>query len=374
MQNHQQYLDLMHDIAFGRASWRNLVHLLHQAYPDAVFGLIACQARNRTVIVHQAAAGYSQDALESYDKYYRFINPWANTHQAQGALARVYTTRDKVASPVQESLLNTEFYVDWIKPNNDIREGVALNMGDVGGSTVVLTANIPFRAADELMQSIAQDFTALAKPVAMALQATYLTERAISERSLVQAILAECDAAVFLLDQNALVSELNPAARKLLDQRDGLVLNTQTALCFSDSNADKELNTQLENGRIGRFPGEPFRVPRLHSNPLTAMLIPARRDSVAGELVGKQLFFLFVFDPWSEFSVVPEARIALGLGLSRGEARVARGLAIGNSIEDLAEAIDVSRNTVRNQISAILQKTGASKQADIIRLVRRLRL
>jgi len=56
--------------------------------------------------------------------------------------------------------------------------------------------------------------------------------------------------------------------------------------------------------------------------------------------------------------------------LSPAEARVARALTIGQSVEEIASAGAVSRNTVRTQVRAVLEKTGCHRQSDVIALLK----
>lgn len=55
--------------------------------------------------------------------------------------------------------------------------------------------------------------------------------------------------------------------------------------------------------------------------------------------------------------------------LTPAEARVARNLAGGQSIEDIATANGVSRNTVRSQVQGVLEKTGCRRQAEVVALL-----
>jgi DNA-binding CsgD family transcriptional regulator len=54
---------------------------------------------------------------------------------------------------------------------------------------------------------------------------------------------------------------------------------------------------------------------------------------------------------------------------SRAEIRAAQGLLAGNSIDDLATDLGLSRETIRSQVKAVLAKTGTSRQADLIALL-----
>ncbi len=55
--------------------------------------------------------------------------------------------------------------------------------------------------------------------------------------------------------------------------------------------------------------------------------------------------------------------------LSPAEARVARGIGAGQTIETLADALGVSRETIRNQLKAVFDKTGVNRQGDLIGLL-----
>ena len=66
----------------------------------------------------------------------------------------------------------------------------------------------------------------------------------------------------------------------------------------------------------------------------------------------------------------PSAELVMSLfDLTPSEARVARGLAAGKTVDDLAGANGVSPNTVRVQVRGVLEKTGCQRQADVVSLL-----
>ena len=68
--------------------------------------------------------------------------------------------------------------------------------------------------------------------------------------------------------------------------------------------------------------------------------------------------------------LVPGAEILQGLfGLTPAEARVARGIAEGQTVEAIAEGFGLSRETVRSQLKAVLGKTGLVRQAELVALL-----
>jgi DNA-binding CsgD family transcriptional regulator len=55
--------------------------------------------------------------------------------------------------------------------------------------------------------------------------------------------------------------------------------------------------------------------------------------------------------------------------LTPAEARVARGLAAGKTVDDIAADGGTSANTIRTQVRGVLEKTGCNRQVDIVALL-----
>jgi DNA-binding CsgD family transcriptional regulator len=55
--------------------------------------------------------------------------------------------------------------------------------------------------------------------------------------------------------------------------------------------------------------------------------------------------------------------------LTPSEARVARSLASGETVEAIASARGVSQNTIRSHVRGVLEKTGCNRQVDIVALL-----
>jgi DNA-binding CsgD family transcriptional regulator len=56
-------------------------------------------------------------------------------------------------------------------------------------------------------------------------------------------------------------------------------------------------------------------------------------------------------------------------GITRAEARLASMLADGISLEEAAEALLVSIQTVRSQLKSVFAKTGVTRQAELVALL-----
>lgn len=69
-------------------------------------------------------------------------------------------------------------------------------------------------------------------------------------------------------------------------------------------------------------------------------------------------------------AIVPTATVLQGLfDLTPAEARVARGIGEGETIEALATRYNLARETVRTQLKAVLGKTGMHRQSDLVSML-----
>ena len=97
-----------------------------------------------------------------------------------------------------------------------------------------------------------------------------------------------------------------------------------------------------------------------------AHIIPIRRsahDIFAGS------YALLVVTPVSAAAAPPIELMRSLFDLTPSEARVARGLAVGETLEEIAENGGVAISTVRSQLRQVLQKTGCTRQAEIVSLL-----
>jgi len=100
--------------------------------------------------------------------------------------------------------------------------------------------------------------------------------------------------------------------------------------------------------------------------PMVLHVIPVRGSA---RDVFSQASALLVVTPVDR-SAVPTAEVLQGLfDLTPAEARVARGIGQAETIDTLAVATGVNRETVRSQLKAVLSKTGLSRQQELVSLL-----
>ena len=69
-------------------------------------------------------------------------------------------------------------------------------------------------------------------------------------------------------------------------------------------------------------------------------------------------------------AAVPTAEVLQGLfDLTPAEARIARGIGLAQTIDALAAAQGLSRETIRSHLRQVLMKTGLNRQAELVSLL-----
>lgn len=99
---------------------------------------------------------------------------------------------------------------------------------------------------------------------------------------------------------------------------------------------------------------------------LIVHLIPVRRS--AHDVFGPAMGILVVAPLGCSPTISTDLLNGL-FDLSPAETRAAQGLLEGRSIDELAVACGLSRETIRSQVKAVLAKTGTSRQADLMALL-----
>lgn len=100
--------------------------------------------------------------------------------------------------------------------------------------------------------------------------------------------------------------------------------------------------------------------------PMVGHVLPVRFS--ARDIFGSSCA-VFVLLPVTAPNSPPVELVMSLFDLTPAEARVARGLAAGKTVDDLAADNSVSPNTVRVQVRGVLEKTGCQRQTDVVSLL-----
>lgn len=110
--------------------------------------------------------------------------------------------------------------------------------------------------------------------------------------------------------------------------------------------------------------------------PLSVLVVRAREsalDRLSGQGLGNVAVMMFIRDPQRPASV-PQERLAVVWRLTPAECGIALKVAEGLNIPRMAEALELSANTVKTHLNHIYSKMGISGQAQLARMLQNLDL
>lgn len=175
---------------------------------------------------------------------------------------------------------------------------------------------------------------------------------------------------VAMISMQGHVLLLNAHAQAAIAQKDGLMCNRE-GLCALRSSDTKRLQLLIKSAVFmsvgkGSHAGGTMTISRPSRRRPFQILVSPYRPPQAWPGAEQPAATVFITDP--EFQ--PEHSndlLARLYGLTPAEARLAVLLVNGASIADAAEQMHVTRNTVRNHLKQVFAKTGAKRQAELMR-------
>jgi DNA-binding CsgD family transcriptional regulator len=175
-------------------------------------------------------------------------------------------------------------------------------------------------------------------------------------------ILDRLDRGVVLLDADGAVLDANNLAQRVLASSTGLSVR-KGRLCFADSALDERFNRLLRAGsRVGAGAAALAVCIRRNGAAPHRVLISLFQPSGAAFSV-KFVALIYAPDEQRQISVDVLAQL---YGLTRAQADVARKLYAGHSVDETAEALDLSLNTVRTHLKQIFSKCEVQSQAELL--------
>jgi DNA-binding CsgD family transcriptional regulator len=172
---------------------------------------------------------------------------------------------------------------------------------------------------------------------------------------------------IILCNPQAEVLSANCAAREILDRSDGLRLVRKRLSGVTDDATLRlrqaiACKTTAEEERMQPIA---LRLNRNSGERQYALLVSKLHT---GSENGDATVALFVCDTAKETNTC-EPLLQLLFDFTPAEARLARELLRGNSIEDSSGEIGISPNTARNQLKSMFSKTNSSRQGELIRIM-----
>jgi DNA-binding CsgD family transcriptional regulator len=186
-------------------------------------------------------------------------------------------------------------------------------------------------------------------------------------------LLGSMDIASVILNAKLEVLSANKQAEQILTSRDGVFLRRNSLRCSHSPDQKKLENLCHELMEKARDKGQTehtlsLSIDRANSDTKWDVHIRnvEKQNVVFGE--GGPELVLLLHGP--ERDCAPsQSRLIEAFGVTPAEAKLITHLVDGLTLTAAAEALGVSRNTARTQLSSIFTKTGVNRQSQLVKLV-----
>ena len=363
-----ELLQVLYSTPLQHEAWERFLTLVstHTASGNGYF--LSADINSRVALLTEGGKPHDPSDLATYNKEYAPTDPF------RAALIRYARTNNPVGVFTDEELLpgegllNTEFYRQLLTRMN-LRHCTVVALALTVRRTDVISVwrtpeEGPIEADSKRLLELLIPHVQTALKIGRVLG---LTQQRLASA---EAIADASPTPTFLLTRKGRVQHCNTAAESLVRGRDGLTV-TNGHLTACDAQAAGALAKLYQDVALPAFSPFAPQPPRCLSlqrtsekRPLQVIATPlpeTHRGHSGSDLL------LLVTDP-EKPSNFPDDLLRALYDLTPTEIEVANGLMMGYSSQEIASLRRVSTGTVRQQVKCMLNKSGTSRQSDMVRL------
>lgn len=354
---------------FGEGSWDQVPAILSEAFPGS-WGGLANMNFSESRLNFLSLQNMDPAFAAAYAEHFAYINPW-NVYW--GRIKGTTIAASEEVSPAQ-NFSKTEFYNDWLLPQNRAVAAAGMKFVGESGEVVNLLVHYPLSKSGVYDTATVKVLTNirgnLQRSVNLARLLRASVETVVAEAALVE----RSRGAAFIVDGSRRLREANRPAARLFASGQGVAV--RHGRCYlSDAVADDRFAAALE--KLSR--GEPTPISRIGFRTAAgAWQVSVAALPVAQPPGGTRLALL----PLRRMVLVLAVDLgsrgmdaggleALGgsFGLTQSEITFCRRLLLGETIAEAAERLGITLGTARTRLKAIFHKTGTSRQAELMLLL-----
>ncbi|VVM39279.1 helix-turn-helix transcriptional regulator [Pseudomonas fluorescens] len=342
--------------------WSGLLETLRQRFEASFFTLVLRNPDHERpgLIVNASIHGPLLPGEPFYSEQYYSICPFIDWPVEQVASA------DQVLGT--GAWLAHDFYRDYLQPL-DLRHVLVANMRTPTGMHCALFACRNHASRDFDAAEIAL-IRLLLPHLQQAVDLHSAVEQLDSERQLYAATIDRLMVGTAILDENGIMMRCNRAAQRLFDSRDGLECRHDKLCAFTSQQnrrVQQAIQAVLKQRQRGLDDIEVLTLTRPSGEmPLNLLLRPIPMNYQARNGARRPAVAVFIRDP-SDSPQASRNLLRSLFQLTPTETEVAMLVMDGQTLDETALALGVSRNTVRAHLRGVFAKTGATRQAQLVK-------
>ena len=338
--------------------WQDVIDSLFH-YSGGVKTQMSCRNITTGMSTKTFFSGFDPYWVKQFHEYYHSVNPWT----AKYAQVKVGSVTSSQWLYPQEELLNTEFYNDWVKPQEDILYGASVLLLKENQSMVTLSGNIYKQGGNEKEQQ----WIALLRLITPHLQQSLAINKVLFEKTLENYVLGCTDveraSGIFLLSNSGRLRYCNSRGELLLEEGSAIKLNMNSHIAFFDTNAMEQLENLFYVVKRHSGQNYPFNTFTIKDN-LSQTYI-CRTLAIATEALTTSSYGALLDSDEPGF-------VLTVCKLEDKENELAKLSAIAKltrAEEEITKERHTSIHTVRGQFKTAMAKLNVNSQVELIRLM-----
>lgn len=363
----ESLVDHIYEAMLDHSEWPAFLSKLSQSLDGTLPMLFMHDADVRTGSV-MISVGYDAKAVRDYQNYYQQRNVWLRGAADKQLLVHG-TVRTSHMTCSRREFLRSEYYDGWCKPlgiSQAIGSTIIKNQTSLFNITVMRNQRAEFgRKEIELFEALMPHLQRALK-VHLRIVAAEGQQRELTE------VLGRLSVGVMLVANSGDVLFMNAEAERIVGRADGLSVDASglRAARPQETARLRRLIGEAAETSAGRGLGSGgiMKITRPSGRRAYELLVSPMRGENALSAFNQPIVMVYVSDP-AQAPQIPEAALRELYGLTAAEARVAVLGTSGKSVEEIAEALRVSRNTVKTHLKGVFSKTNMKRQTELVRLL-----
>lgn len=311
--------------------------------------------------------GRDETLIDKYKEYFIKINPYLNI--IKEIPYSIFSSTNLID---EKSLIETEYYNDWLLPQK-----IHFNIGAIlfrdSARLALVDMQRPLKAGPFGTNELDQ-INIIEPHLKRALVINQKFWDLLANPSAATTVLDNLEIGVIFLDEKAHPVYLNRKAEDLTKSGEGVVVRSDglSAKYPEQAKSLKLLIHESVQTGLGKglSPGGVLRVGNLPEDPHQVLITPFRTEKNDLGLTGFRICAaVFISSPHQPHAVSVETLKTM-FELTSAEARLVSELANGLTLEEISDNFEISKNTARDQLKSIFSKVNTRRQTDLINLVR----
>ncbi|OJU29092.1 MAG: hypothetical protein BGN89_10535 [Alphaproteobacteria bacterium 64-6] len=358
----------IYDASLNPALWAETLEETKHFVRGMAAAVFCKDPKSKTGGIYYDDGGISPHFKRIYFEKYIKLDPMSAGHYF-AKIEEPISTADLIE---YDEFVETRFYQEWARPQGVV-DFVSASLDK--SSTTTSMFGVFRHERDGLVDDATRQRMRLIVPhIRRALLVSRTIEMRTAEAATLATALDGLNAGLFLVDDSARVVHANASARSML--ADGTVLRARGGkLVAREARAQQALSEVFAASGQGDaavgLKGIAVPMSATSGDQYVAHVLPltgrARRRAGGSHAAAAAMFLHSV----SAEAPAPAEAIAKAFSLTPGELRVLLTIVQVSGVAEAAEALGIGEATVKTHLHRLFQKTGAGRQAELVRLVER---